>query len=301
VSNTINRFLETKRIGRQIGSGHKPGPIDKKLANKLKRSLQLNPSLSDNDRAKRLGVSRQYVQKWRNRFGFKSYRVQKAPNRTETKNKIARLRARKLYEALLTKHRGCVAMDDETYIKMDFKQIPGKNFYVAKSRGDVEKKFKYVMVDKFAPKMMIWQTLCSCGKKSEPYVVTQTMNAALYISECLEKRLKPFINSHKHPVLFWLDLARVHYAKDTLNWYKANKINFVPVHLNPPNCPELRPIEKYWKIMKSKLKKSGKTVKTEKELLKSWKNVAEKYDNTSVQGLMSGIKSKVRKFARNLS
>ena len=61
-------------------------------------------------------------------------------------------------------------MDDETYVKMDFKQIPGQCYYASKVRGNVRDKYKYVMTDKFPKKLMIWQALCSCGKKSPIHV-----------------------------------------------------------------------------------------------------------------------------------
>ena len=36
-------------------------------------------------------------------------------------------------------------MDDETYVKMDFKQIPGQKFYVASKHLNVADKFKFLI------------------------------------------------------------------------------------------------------------------------------------------------------------
>jgi len=47
-----------------------------------------------------------------------------------------------------------------------------------------------------------------------------------------------------------------------VKWYEDNGVNFVPKSLNPPAVPELRPIERYWAIIKNKLQKIGKTAKT---------------------------------------
>ena len=41
-------------------------------------------------------------------------------------------------------------MDDETYIKSDFQQKPGRSYYTATSRNNVNKIFRYKKVDKFA-------------------------------------------------------------------------------------------------------------------------------------------------------
>ena len=46
-------------------------------------------------------------------------------------------------------------MDDETYVKLDLKQLPGQKLYIAKKRGDIPVKFKYKKCDKFAKKVMI--------------------------------------------------------------------------------------------------------------------------------------------------
>lgn len=299
VSRIINRFLQSNTIQRNKGSGRKPGPANKKLIKKFRRSLASNPGLSDKDRAIKYNISRSTVQKWRTRFGYKSYKVIKAPNRNDKQNKTAKSRARKLYDKLLTKHDGCILLDDETYVKLDFKQIPGKNYYVSKFRGNVDNKFKYVLVDKYAKKLMIWQAVCSCGRKSDFFITNKTMDGKLYIQECLTRRLKPLITSHKGSVLFWPDLARIHYSKDVLNWYHANNVQYVPVESNPPNCPELRPIEKFWGIMKAKLKKSGAVAKNEFVLRKKWKQVTETYKEDDVRRLMRNIKRNVRRFCKN--
>lgn len=104
-------------------------------------------------------------------------------------------------------------MDDETYVKRDFKQLPGQKYYVSSIRGNVPNRYKFVQQDKFAKKYLIWQCICSCGLKSRTFVTSSTLNADLYIKECLQKRLLPFIRSHRSSVKFWPDLASIHYAK----------------------------------------------------------------------------------------
>ena len=79
-------------------------------------------------------------------------------------------------------------------------------------------------------------------------------------------------------------------------WYKTNGVNFVPKDLNPPNSPELRPIEKYWAIMKHELRKHPKVLTTEQEMLKPWLKAEKNVGSSVVQNLMRGIKKKVRAF-----
>lgn len=101
-------------------------------------------------------------------------------------------------------------MDDEIYVKCDFHQIPGPKYYYSSMRLNVSNKFKYVQMEKYAKKIMIWQAICSCGKKSEPFLTSSTLNSNVYIKECLQKRVLPMIQSHRAPVKFWLDLASCH-------------------------------------------------------------------------------------------
>ena len=54
-------------------------------------------------------------------------------------------------------------------------------------------------------------------------------------------------------VLFWPDLATCHYKKENLDFLRDNGIAFVEKAENPPNAPQIRPIENYWGILKMKL------------------------------------------------
>lgn len=135
------------------------------------------------------------------------------PDRNAKQQLIAKLRARKLYDNILTKNVGCIVMDDETYVKSDFKQLPGQSFYVSKVRGGVSNKYKLIRIGKFPKKHMIWQAICTCGLKSQPFVATGSINSEIYMTECLEKRLLPFLQSHNTQPLFWPDLASCHYSK----------------------------------------------------------------------------------------
>lgn len=121
--------------------------------------------------------------------------------------------------------------------------------------------------------MLIWQAICSCGKRYQPFFSTGTINANIYLTECLQKRLLPFIRDHKLrklPTIFWPDLATSHYSKTVLNWLAEKEIKFVPKDMNPPNCPQLRPVERYWAHIKRILKNDGRAVKTAKEFQARW-------------------------------
>ena len=108
-------------------------------------------------------------------------------------------------------------------------------------------------------KFLTWQAIYGCGEISASFITSGTINGAIYTKECLKKRLLPFIRKHKGSTLFWPDLASCHYARDVLEWYRANGVNLVPKDRNPLNSPE-RKTE-----TETKLRKQPKTIKAELE------------------------------------
>lgn len=255
VANILNNFHERLTIDRKSGSGRKSGPVCRINEKKVLKNFEQNPNVSVRDVAKKIGVSASYVQKVKKRNGLKTFKVQKAPNRDKKQNFKAKSRARDLYRNFLTKFE-CVILDDETYVKTDFHQIPGQEFFTCANKFNIEEKYKQKKLSKFAGKFLVWQAICTCGRRSQSFVTKGTMNQEIYLEECLKKRLLPFIRSHTISTLFWPDLATCHYSNKVIQWYEANRVIFVPKNSNPPNCPELRPIEKYWAHVKHELRKT---------------------------------------------
>lgn len=181
-------------------------------------------------------------------------------------------------------------MDDETYIKANFKQIPGQKFYVSTFHGNVPCKYKHILVDKYAKKYLIWQGICSWGLKTDVFVTCDHMTSNLYMKECLEKRVLAFLRQHQGPVKFWPDLASCHYSRATQKWYQDNKIDFIPKNMNPPNCPDLRPIELFWATIKKKMFKNSGSVNSIEMMRQKWRKFAGELSETTVQKLMGSIK-----------
>ena len=75
------------------------------------------------------------------------------------------------------------------------------------------------------PKFLVWQCLDENGNVSEPFIRTGTINSKIYLKECLEKRMLPFIKIHHNldQVLFWPDMASSHYEKKVVEWLKDKK------------------------------------------------------------------------------
>ncbi len=87
----------------------------------------------------------------------------------------------------------------------------------------------------------------------------QAIDETTYLNECIVKRLMPFINNHhlKQKVLFWPDLASSHYSNIVTRYLDENNVEFVDRQFNPQNCPQSRPIETLWSILKNMVYDQG--------------------------------------------
>lgn len=272
VNRVIKRFLESGSTDRKVGTGKKK-KVDTVVKQKISRALKRNPCLSVRALAKKFNTSKSKVQRIKKELNLRTFKKYKVPRREDLQQDKAICRSRKLYSFLLNNSDACIVLDDETYCQANFQCLPGNQFYSSDKRGNVDKKFKTIPVEKFPKKFMIWQAICQCGKWSKPYITSSTMKTDNYKTECLDKILLPFIRQHKGPTIFWPDLASCHYSRSTIEWYRTNQVNFVPKDINPPNCPELRPIERYWAIMKTKLRMTTKEAKGIEDLKKKWNRV----------------------------
>lgn len=159
-------------------------------------------------------------------------------------------------------------------------------------------KYKYKYLDKFPEKYLVWQAICSCGLRTTPYITKGTLNAKGYLENCLKKTLLPFMRKQNSPVIFWPDLASCHFAKEVKEWYEKEGVHVVPRECNPPNSPEIRPIEKYWAIVKRKLLEDGAVVDSIPAFRRKWNKHAATISKKVVRKLMAGICSKVRRLIR---
>jgi hypothetical protein len=81
--------------------------------------------------------------------------------------------------------------------------------------------------------------------------------------------------------------------------YESLNIRVLPKNCNPPNVPQIRPIEKVWAQLKCRVFLNGWTAKTTKHLrIKISKEITNLSQN-HFQNLMNGLKTKVRKVADN--
>lgn len=259
------------------------------------KDIKSDRSFSLRKLAKKNGCSPSTVHQIKQRNHIKSYKKKKVPKSHPEQKERARIRSGRLYRYILENRNRCILMDDETYVYLDSQLLLHTQYYMAEDGEEVPFEEKTIPTGKFDKKVMVWQAICSCGRKSAVFYTFGTINADIYTREC---RLWPLVRVHDTPPIFWPDLASSHYANSTLEELKTMGVELVPKELNPPNCPQLRPIEKYWAICKRNMFNQGGVAEDLKEFKKKWTRAAKKVTEEVVQNLMRGVLQKVRNFYR---
>lgn len=298
VLNTIKKWKETSSVTDKVPSNRPKGPKNPRLEKKVLKTIKSDRSISLRKLAKKHGCSVHFIQNVKARNHIKSFKKQKVPKKAIEQKQRARIRSGRLYRFMLENKERCIIMDDETYVYLDTQRNLHTQFYMAAEGEDVSQEEKTIPTGKFDKKAMVWQAICTCGKRSTVFYTLGTITAEIYIKECIKKRVVPLARSHDVTPLFWPDLATSHYAKETLRTLEELGIETIPRELNPPNSPELRPIEKYWAICKRQVFEIGGVAKDLAEFKKIWARATKKVTEEVVQNLMRRLLVKVRSFYR---
>ncbi len=162
---------------------------------------------------------------------------------------------------------------------------------------NVDPNVKFKNVGKFTAKLLVWIAFSSRGF-AKPFFMQPrgAINAKTYSKYCIIKRLVPFLRE-KHAdnnYLFWLDLASSHYAKKTLETFKQHDVRFVPKDMNPPNVPQLRPIEDLWAQIKQKVYENDWSTDSIPKLILRIKQKLKEFSSSMRQSYMSDILTRIR-------
>ncbi|XP_047993581.1 uncharacterized protein LOC125240438 [Leguminivora glycinivorella] len=299
VFNAIKKYGQDLSFKDKPKSGRKIGSHNRNLDSKICRKIKTSPNASIRDVAKKCKTTVGMVQRAKKRNNLRTYRKQRKPKRSQKQAASVKTRLRKLYDTVLTKNEQCIIQDDETYVKLDYSVLPGPQYFTVRKGEQLDEGKTSIYAEKFGSKAMVWQAICECGMKSTAYITTSTMTTDVYIKECLKKRILPLIRRHRGSTLFWPDLASCHYASRTREWMEANGVEYVEKSMNPPNYPEVRPIEEYWAIMKRILRQRFSSADSVKKFKKDWVKAAKTVTVSVVRNLMKNVRVQVRKIARN--
>ncbi|KAF2893864.1 hypothetical protein ILUMI_12305 [Ignelater luminosus] len=169
VRRVVLRLKKDRSIQDKPRTGRPKGLIDENLEKRIVHIIHRHSSMSIRDIAKKADTSHVMVVKIKKLNNIRTFKKKKAPKRSEKQNFKSITLSRKLYEQKSAKKKVCVVMDDETCLKMHLATLPGLQYYSIAPGCDLEESQKTVVFTKFGEKILIWQAICQCGKRSTPF------------------------------------------------------------------------------------------------------------------------------------
>lgn len=299
VYSILKRFDEGKTAERKKGSGKVAVKLPAARRRRLVKAACDKTGVSERKLARKFGISQPYVAKVLKEEGVRHYQRQKCPEWTPEQQERQRRCLRKLRRDFCPPSSDVkVIVDDESYFTFRHHDIPGNDGFFTQDKENTPPEVRYKKKKKYEPKILVWLAISEDGH-SAPFFrqAGMAINGHTYREECVRLRLKRFIDEvhGDDEILFWPDLASAHYAKDTVALYEELEINVVPREANPPNVPQVRPIEDLWGILKGLVYKDGWEATTARQLQQRIKKCLADMDWACVQDMMGRVKSLIRK------
>ena len=195
---TSYRKVRRLRVGaplRKQGSGR---PAKIATANNIKiieQNFKNRDGCSQRKVAKQIKSTQPYVSYILKKYtNIRCYKKIKKPKRTAAQLRVIRPKCRKMYK--MYKNRDYV-IDGESYFTLDNSDLAGNDMFYSDDINSCSDNIKYKLVEKFAPKLLVWIAMCPRGA-SEIYIVPKNLsiNQDIYMQECLSKRLLPMLRKH---------------------------------------------------------------------------------------------------------
>lgn len=266
---------------------------------KIKKMFDHKNSISQAQAARQFNCHQTYICKTLQRHTeIKLRKKQKIPERTEEQ----KVKIRERCGILNSKYRNLSwIIDDESYFTLKHSSINGNRNYYSSNKKRTPANVKYYKKGKYEKKVLVYVVISTEGV-SEPYFVPSGLAVQkVYLNNCIRPKLIPFIQQHHSNgrYVFWPDLASAHYAKTVTNYLDHNGIRYVQKEDNPPNVPEIRPIEDFWSILKGMVYKNNWRAKTLHQLRLRISKCLREINKAKIQRIMSSIGRKLRAMHEN--
>lgn len=301
IYSVLARFQQTQTTKRKQGSGRPAVKLPKPARKRLVKAAADKKGVSSTKLAQKFGVERSYVSKVLAKNNCKWLKREKAPQVTPEQEETQRARCRKLSRDIFPPSLPTsIVMDDESYFGYKHDEIPGNVGYYTQNKENTPPAVRFRTKTKFPAKLLVWIAISDKGR-SEPFFVPNhgSVNGEVYRNDCITQRLIPFLQEHHSDgdYVFWPDLASAHYANATQELFRENDIPFVPKDSNPPNAPQLRPIEDLWSWLKQLVYEGGWEAQTEDQLRRRIRACLRKVDWDRIRTALRRVKSDIRKAA----
>jgi hypothetical protein len=191
-----------------------------------------------------------------------------------------------------------VILDDEKYFTFSGSNVGCNQRFYSSDPSAVPSDVKFRKKTKFEPKIMVWMAMSSRGVSSV-YVHkgSQAIGQKVYLEECINKRLLPFIRTHhkNNKYIFWPDKASAHYGGLVTARLNEENVPFVAKDDNPPNVPQARPIESIWSMLEQKVFANNWEAKNLELLARRIQEKAKELDKNVLQAMILSVRKTLRK------
>lgn len=283
---------------RKSGSGRPAQKMNPGKCRRLKADMNEKIGASQSRAARKYGISQQYVS-WilRSKTSLRYRKRQPAPDVTESqkiRQKTACTRLRK--GPMKSKGKTVIIMDDETYFSLKSSSCVANQGFYTSDRKKAPSEVRFVKKQKFPKKVLLWMAISTEGMSDPIFLEKNAMNGDFYEKKCIPM-VNKFIKTHHRgkDVIFWPDLATAHYKASVTKRLEELKIPTVAREHNPPAAPQIRPIERFWSQLKQAVYKDGWEAATAGDLKRRVRAKLKQFDTSTVQNLMKGVKTKVRR------
>ena len=300
IYNTINRIQnegpiqDNKRTGR-------PTTWTTAAKKKLKRLTNNRTGVSQRRLARKFGVHRRTVGRQLEKMGISYRKREKTPKYSAVQLEKSKQLSAKLSN-MLYRSPCSLILDDEKYFTFAGDNMPGNAGYYTNDKSTCPDSVRFAGKEKFPKKVLVWIAISDRGMSKPLFRPSKSVaiNSSIYIDECLNKRLLPFIHEYHKDLdyVFWPDLASAHYSMESTTWMNEN-VNYVTKDINPPNVPQARPIENFWGCLSEKVYEGGWQASSEQQLINRIKLKLKEFDLNFVKSLMTGVKAKLRKIGHD--
>jgi transposase len=294
----IERVDNNLSLKRAKGQGRKAVKMHKNKIENFVAFIDGRIGVTQRKVAKKFKISQTYVAKLIKFYRMKRWKRKTRPKVTEKQKILQKIRLNKMRRTIAkpsTKVQ--IVIDDESYFPIEDKKCSRNDSFYAFDIENVDPNVKYKNVGKFTTKLLVWIAFSSRGF-AKPFFMRSrgAINAKTYSKRCIIKRLVPFLRE-KHSdnnYLFWPDLASSHYANETLKTFNEHNVKFVPKDMNPPNVPQLRPIEDLWAQIKRKVYENDWSTDSIPKLKRRIRKKLKEFSLSMCQSYMRDILTRIR-------
>jgi transposase len=296
----LQRFESGVGADRKKGTGGKAVKITQQQLQKVKKVFENSDSCSLRLAARKFGVSPSYLCNiLKNKTNLRFRRKQTIPKRSENQIQLAKPKCGRLMRKF-SNH--AFILDDESYFTLSHTTIHGNGGFYTNDVSEASPSVKFATKAKFEGKVLVWVAIGPKGlSRSLIRKSGFAINSRVYLNDCIKQRLIPYIrdNYQNDQYVFWPDLASSHYAKIVVDHLRQENIYFVEKEDNPANCPEARPIEDFWSLLKGRVYTRGWRAKNTTQLITRIKYCLKKITVDVVQRLSESTHKRIDIIRRN--